>query len=519
MRSRTLLAAGFLGIASLLLACSNAASETSSSEDDVVAGDASFSPYPTEMRDIRVLGQLSPQNTSIANFAAMARDQGKLASCASHGFIGMLENQLWIDKGITVDLSERFQIYSNYLETKSLGGSPEVIQRFPDIVAQYGVMNESVYDYAGLNKNGARFMQDHAQGLATDPNALTIDKAIEGAEARTKALSAILEKDEFIGKLPAGPYPIELPLKAELAEGADVGELEFEGKLYRCFDENPDALPADKKLRVTPRELAHKCLRIEPKKYFACDFDRNQELATAMEATQGDECAKMRAGIDHLSKAMATRGVEWLDLTMRLLDRGQAVMMGVFSPANQGPQAVWRARGLEPGGGHAVTALGYVTYAELQKPEEQTRGMLGEGIFDRLAGAVEPEYQAKLDAHALPTDPAALRDARLATKLGMLLKDEGGLILFRNSWGRKVGDMAIGIDGFQSMTFDFFIRSLMLVQSRENDRVPGVQWQSAGPSYCPTIARFSNDPWLAQDHAARLKAAFAAEVPPQCGQQ
>jgi hypothetical protein len=519
MRSRTLLSLAFLGLGSFLFACSNDASEAASAESNVNAESGDYAPYATEMRDIRILGQLSPQNTNIANLAAMARDQGKIASCASYGFIGMLENQLWIDKGVTVDLSERFQVYSNYLDTKTLGGSPEVIGRFPDIVSQYGVMTESVYDYAGLNANASRFMQDHAQGLSTNPDALTIDKAIENAQPRTKALSAILEKDEFIGKLPAGPYPVEIPLKAELEEGADVGELEFEGKLYRCFDKNPDALPAEKKLLVTPRELAHKCLRIEPKKYFTCDFDRNQELATAMEATQGDECAKMRAGIDHLSKAMATRGVEWLDLTMRLLDRGQAVMMGVLSPANQGPQAVWRARGLEPGGGHAVIALGYVTYAELQEPEQQKRGLLGDGIFDRLAGAVEPEYQAKVDAHSLPTDPAALRDARLATKLGQLLKDEGGLVLFRNSWGRKVGDMPIGIDGFQSMTFDFFIRSLMLVQSRENDRVAGVQWQSAGPSYCPAIARTSSDPWLAQDHAARLKAAFSAEVPPQCRQQ
>lgn len=504
-----------------LAACSNASNEAdpSGSESEVVTG-GPHAPYPTEMRDIRVLGRLDPQNTSIANFAAQARDQGKLASCASHGFIAMLENQLWIDRGVSVDLSERFQLYANYLDTKTMGGQPEVILRFPDIASQYGIMSEGIYDYGGLNANASRFQQDHAQGLATDPNALTIDKAIEGSDVRSKALSAILEQDQFIGRLPEGPYPIELPLKAEVGPESDVVELEFEGKLYRCFDPSPETLPAEEKLRVTPRELAHKCLGIEPKKYFGCGIDTMKELEDGAEATPGDDCAKLRGGIDHLAKVSAERGVDWLDLTMRLLDRGQAVHLGVASPANQGPQAVWRARGLEPGGGHAVVALGYVTYAELAKVEEQERGMLGDGIFDRLAGAVEPEYQAKLDAHALPTDAAALRDARLATKLGTLLKDEGGLILFRNSWGRKVGDMAIGIDGFQSMTFDFFLRSAMLVQSRANSQVAGVQWQDAGPTYCPIIARASRDPWLALDHAARLKEYFSARFSaPQCTQQ
>lgn len=67
------------------------------------------------------------------------------------------------------------------------------------------------------------------------------------------------------------------------------------------------------------------------------------------------------------------------------------------------------------------------------------------------------------------------------------------------------------------MTFDFFIRSVMLVQSRANDRVFGVQWQDAGPTYCPTVTRTSSDPWLALDHAARSKEMFSARVP-ECAQ-
>lgn len=480
-----------------------------------------YSPYPTEMRDIRVLAPFNPQNTSIANFGSDARNQGKIASCASFGFIAMLENQLFIDKGITVDLSERFQLYANYLDTKTLGGQPKVIATFPEIASRYGMLTEAAYGYDGVNKNAHRFQQDHAQGLGTDANAQTIDLAIEGATERTKQLGAILERDEFIGKLPAGPYPIELPIQAELAPGSSNVELEFDGKLYDCFAKDPASVPADKKLRVTPRELAHKCLGVEPKQYVTCQAPGLLEEVEAGAANaEGDDCAKLARGIDHVAKAYATRGVEWLELTMRLLDRGQAVTFGVDSPAGQGPQAVWRARGFEPGGGHAVLALGYVTYEELQKPDEQHRGMLGAGIFDRLAGAMEPEYQAKVDA-GLPSDPAALRDARVASKVGQLLKEEGGLVLFRNSWGKSVGDIAIGIDGYQSMTFDFFLRAAMLVQARSNEAVAGVAWQrDAGPAYCPTITTTRSDAWLAQDHAARLRPYFAAKFAvPQCAQR
>ena len=507
---------------SLLLAagCSSAPSNDGS-EESALTDNGPYAPYPEEMRDIRTLGSLNPQNTSIADFAAAARNQGKLASCASHGFIGMLENQLFVDKGITVDLSERFQLYANYLDTKTMGGSPSVILRFPELASQYGIMNEEAFAYEALNANASRFQQDHAQGLATDPNALTIDKAIEAVPEKTKALSQILERGEYIGQLPAGPYPIEIPLKAILRPDSEVPEVEFEGKIYSCFAQDPSALPAEKKLRVTPRELAHKCFGLEPAKYFGCTASLPDELLAAASSIEGDDCTRLSGALDQVSKTYAQRGTAWLELLTRLLDQGQAVMVGVESPANQGPQAVWRARGLEPGGGHAVVALGYVTYAELEDPAQQTRGMLGEGIFDRLAGAVEPEYQAKLDAGALPTEDAALRDVRLATKLGKLLKDEGGLVLFRNSWGRTAGDVPIGIDGFQSMTFDFFLRSVMVVQSRSNVRVQGVGWQrDAGPTYCPAIMTDGRDPWLAKDHSASLRAYFAARFPaPECTQQ
>ena len=39
-----------------------------------------------------------------------------------------------IDNGVNVDLSERYQLYSNFMHTGNLGSDPKVIERFPEIV-------------------------------------------------------------------------------------------------------------------------------------------------------------------------------------------------------------------------------------------------------------------------------------------------------------------------------------------------------------------------------------------------
>lgn len=518
MTTRSLLgSAPLLFLLGGAVACSHATEAPAASDSEV---NAPFSPYPFEMRDIRALGRLDPFNTTIANFGSEARDQGKIASCASHGFLGMIENQLWNERGISIDLSERFQLYANFMDSKNMGSDPAVIVRFPEITSHWGILPESAYAYAEVMNNADRFEQDAAQGLSTDPNALTIDKAIEATSDRTEVRSDILQRGEFLGELPAGPYPVALPMKADLAPGALVPELEFEGRLYECFAAGgPESVPPEKRLSVTPREFAHKCLGIQPKEYFACQNDLEQIAGEAVHGLPEDECAQARAAAEAIGAALAKRNTEYLNLTMRLVDQGQAVMVGVMSPQDWGHLSVWFGRQLQWGGGHAVV-VGYVTYDELARVEEQARGMLGQGIFDGLAGAVEPEYAAKVAAGELPSDPAARRDARIATKLGKLIKEEGGLLLFRNSWGTKVDHVEIGVQGYQSMTFDFFLKSTTLVQSRANARVAGVSWErDAGPSYCPSSALPTVDPWLAKDHTADVTAfvrGFA--VPPACAQ-
>jgi hypothetical protein len=147
--------------------------------------------------------------------------------------------------------------------------------------------------------------------------------------------------------------------------------------------------------------------------------------------------------------------------------------------------AVWPARGNLPGGGHAVTAVGYLTADDLADPTEQHRGMLqrsdgAAAIFDRLAAAMEPEAGGRIDAAAAADEPdVALRDARAQSQLGAIVRNEGGIVLFRNSWGTRLGDLPIGVDGFQSMTFEYFLVAVQLVTARV---VPPFEGDACAPS-------------------------------------
>lgn len=501
----------------VLVACAASPDGGIASGESEVEGE--FSPYPSEIRSMKRLGPLAQKNFSIVDPGNAARNQGTIGSCASHGFLGLIENQLYNDRGIRVNLSERFQIYANFMHSGGIGNTPDIIAQYPIVAQRYGVMPESLYAYAAIEPNSARFSQDAAQGLSDDPNAVTLDSVIKGTAAASKARSDILTRPEFIGALPPGPYPVEVPLKAELKPDALVPEIETSTEIYSCFDQAPENLPASKKLTLTPREFAHYCLDIVPSDYFSCELDLQ---AIGAEVPQvDDECAMARALAAHVGDVFAERGAAWLKLITSLVDKGQAVMAGVRTPPKGGEKALWS--NLEGfGGGHAVVIVGYLTYDELLDPTEQTRGLLADGTFDDLAGSLEPEYAAKVTGKALPTTPEALRDARAATKLGAAMQQEGGILLFRNSWGAKVGDFEIGVRGYQAMTFDFFMKAAMLIESRAHEKVTGVAWVKDSPTmYCPTsIAPPTRHAWLESDRKPAVRAFFEKVVtPPACQQK
>lgn len=128
--------------------------------DDSIEGAESdlreYSPYPADLREMRVLQPIDPQNSTIDN-GSFVRDQSMIASCASFGFIGLIENRLSVERGVNVDLAERYTLYSNFMSSGTLGDMPEIIARFPSIADTYGLMGEASYPYAEILENAARF--------------------------------------------------------------------------------------------------------------------------------------------------------------------------------------------------------------------------------------------------------------------------------------------------------------------------------------------------------------------------
>lgn len=470
----------------------------------------SYAPYPTAIRPgMRKLGSLDAQNASVGDFGASVRNQGTIASCASFGFVGLLENQLFNERGISPDISERFMLFSNFLQTGSLGGDPAVVARFPKLVSNLGLLPETDYPYAAILPNAHRFEQDAAQGLNGAASTTSLASAIEGTSNDSRERSMILQRSDFLGQLPAAPYPIALPIKAKLQPGAKVPEIEFEGNIYSCYSaEGSAATRPERVLRVTPRELLSMCFDFQPASYFTCSFDL-AKVGQAIEASVGnieDECARASEVATRLTAPWLEANRKSLSVALSLIDSGDAALIAVNAPASpNNALPVWSTKSYQSGSGHAVLAVGYLTYEELASASEQSRGLLATGMFDRLAATVDPDFEARLRA-GLPESQVERRDLRVRSRLGERMKTEGGIVLFRNSWGARVDDVAIGVEGHQAMTFDFFLREGLLVQGRKSPRAAGVDWRDAEENACPRNVAFTKGgEWL-------TNAARAAEL-------
>lgn len=507
-----------LGLLPLLLVACSAASGEDAASSEANATDnssASWAPYAADVRPGMVFHEpLTPSGTVVGDFGSAVRDQGHIASCASFSFLGLIENQMFNERGISPDLSERFMIYSNFLQTGTLGGSVETISQFPQLTSNIGLMNEELYPYSAVEKNYVRFDADAAQGLATDTSQVLLGDAIKDTDAMSQARSAIIEKSEYVGALPAGPYPVRLPLKATLQPNAKVREVEFEGKFYQCFASDPEAKA---RLAVTPKEALKMCFDVNPAEYFSCSFDAEKkfgELDATMQSS-GDKCTDVKAAADAVAKAHYESYRHNLQIMLGLLEAGDAVMIGVRAPTAM-INPVWTSR-LDLGSGHAVVVVGYLSYEDLGKVSEQSRGILGNGMFDKLISIVDPSYPAKIAAAT--TDEAKMQ-VRLNSGLGARMKDEGGLLLFRNSWGTKApgSDTPIGVDGHQAMTFDYFVRSSMTMLGRREKRLGSlVTWAD---NACPTATSLKlAGAWAEQPTNANVQQDYRKLiVPAECGE-
>jgi hypothetical protein len=284
-------------------------------------------------------------------------------------------------------------------------------------------------------------------------------------------------------------------------------QVELGNQLVSCFSEHPESEP---RLDVTPREALAMCFDLDPTQYFQCNFDQSAAVQQANAlATGDDQCAATTKAADFLAQAQLDANGKSLQMALALMDHGNAAMIAVTDPASPNHvQPVWSTKNFTIGSGHAVLAVGYVTADELQQPSEQTRGILGNGYFDKLAAMVEPAFKSKLDA-GMPTDATQLRDLRANSLLGQRMISEGGMILFRNSWSTQVG-----YQGHQGMSFDYFLKAGMLTEGRIDKHIPGITWSA---NACPAGTPGYGGTWLQTKALDSLKSYYRPQVvPPTC---
>lgn len=457
----------------------------------------SYYPFAAQKRNLVKLGGLDLFNSNIADFSNPIRDQGAIASCASFTMMALIENQLFLERGITADFSERYHLYANFMETGTMGSNSDIITQYSSIISKWGVIPESLYPYADIQKNASRFQQDAAQNLTADPSSETIDMAIKDSTIGSQR-SAILQKQMFLGALPRAGYPIGLPLQVKaLAKGARIPEVEDRrvpgtAKIVACYSDKKEK----SQLQVSPREFVNLCLDHDPKNYFSCQPNVQSIAETLLQSSNPAEaCAEIDKNTEKEASAVIAQRQSLLKLTIQLAGLGQATLAGISAPKMGGILSVWSTK-LPPGGGHAVAILGDLTYQQLLDPKQHSLGILKDGTFDKLAKAYDVILKAngKLAGavHSIDVQDNAdtIFQKRTTSSIAKLMQAEGGLLFFRNSWGESKDAVQIGASGFQAMTFDYFLKNVSMVMSRRNKSLTGVTWQD-GPNYCP-VAEVQN---------------------------
>lgn len=457
----------------------------------VVKAADSYSFYSTESRNLVRLTPAVANNMSFVDSLNAIKDQGSMATCASHSIMALVENQIYIERGITLSLSERYQLYSNYLQEANMGTDPTVITKFPNIIAEMGIMPSTLYPYSEILPNASRFTQDAAQGLHTagaddflDPKIAKISDA--------KQRSDLLQEKIYLGALPKGPYPISLPMQVtNIAKGSIIPEIEDRTvpgnpKVVTCFSSQPEKT----QLKVTPKEFLNLCFDFKPEQYFGCKIDFENSAETAAQGRQLHElCKDVPKFASEMAQASFARRQELLNLTIRLVQQKQAVFVALKSPEQGQPLSVWYNK-LKGGAGHAVVVVGYLTADELLDKTQHQIGLLKDGTFDALSKSLDEALMAMGNIkEASYTITSADSDEtkynkRLSSNLAKVILREHGILFFRNSWGAKLDSLSIGAGGYQSMTFDYFLQNSSLIQSRQRTSMTDIQW-SPGPLTCP----------------------------------
>lgn len=364
-----------------------------------------------------------------------ARSQGMVGSCQSFAFLGAVENKLYVKRGVSIDLSERYQLFANFAELGRLGNSSADVTRLPSIAETMGFMPEDLYPYTVVSDNSAVFNADSAQGLENAKNRDSIEFALAG-KSRTERIG-LLQDPRFLGPLPEVERPVTIPVAAhtEFATSTRILRDKISGKEVSCFSV-PGSTPTES-LKLSPSEFAHHCLE-----YRASDFEPKGFISQINK----NRCTEVD-GVKSLTRDFFSFNKKEAQLIASRLDRGYASVVGFPVPEQKSDKVgvLWSAD-MDVEAGHAVVALGYLSADDFTNERRHVDPRNYWQIFDQMANAHDKSYHPP-SASLSTSDQMKVRSG---SRLGSKIVNEGGAFLIRNSWGERVGS-----EGYQFVTANY----------------------------------------------------------------
>jgi len=387
------------------------------------------------------------KNIELADWNNPIRNQGAIGSCQSFAFLGVVENQVFQQFGVSLDLSERYQLFTNFMEFSGMGAAPTQLSKFHLNFAKWGALPEEMYPYKFIEDNAAVFQVDSAQGLEsqTEP---ALDQALKGVVDPLEK-SKILQEARFFGPLPEGKPSIVLPVKAlQVNEARPQRFVAVAGadEEVPCFSEQ--ALNSGTAL--SPSEFAKHCLAYEEKNFSVHSiYEISHSFKTLKEVCSSADNRAIVSGLVLRQRQEILRSI----LMSSILKRSSLIAMSVPDTLDGKKSVLWQSAGTTTHAGHAVVALGFLMKKDLLNLKSHFAGLLGSGLFDELAKTLDANYKLPLS----PVNEEELQRVRLDSKLGQAILTEQGIVVVRNSWG----DIA-GKGGYQALTFDYLLEHGMM---------------------------------------------------------
>ncbi len=317
------------------------------------------------------------ENIDNSDPSMAAPDQESLGVCVSFGFTGQLENNLFLKRGVSVDLSERYFLRSALIEKGELYNV--TMDRF-DVFSNHGIVPESIYPYSGISSNKTLLDSNAQIKSQKGLDKFVPSKSMEGTLARLAELGdnvnvradrkKYLSGDSIFGKLPV-PNPehpkshVQIPVDAiEILDKTRVPY--YEG--VPCFK-----LPAEINTAVrwmTPYQFAKSCVMFDLQDYSEPELADNglfhQKILKELEAKLDmQQVASIGAYVrDHRTAVFSSAPL-----------RGYQEDFDVIDPKR------YKAT---PAAGHAILLTGYLSREDLAEVKNHKKGFLKDTRFEEV---------------------------------------------------------------------------------------------------------------------------------------